>query len=139
MNDCLENYAIAIQLTRFSGQSRPKRPLLTKLWGIVGLKLYEKNCIPFVPVTAACYLPALVVDNDQLSAIMDTSDEWIYTRTGIKRRLSYLTGKQVTLQLGHGSMSGIVQDIDDQGCLLLASDGKILHINSGEVTKVNFA
>lgn len=55
------------------------------------------------------------------------------------RRLSYLTGKQVTLQLGHGSMSGIVQDIDDQGCLLLASDGKILHINSGEVTKVNFA
>lgn len=115
---------------------------------------------------------------------MDTSDEWIYTRTGIKRRhlatdqntsdlalevvvnsqldpadlrldrcghhvawysnalnrrLSYLTGKQVTLQLGHGSMSGIVQDIDDQGCLLLASDGKILHINSGEVTKVNFA
>ncbi|MST79387.1 hypothetical protein FYJ61_02585 [Lactobacillus equicursoris] len=53
--------------------------------------------------------------------------------------MSYLTGKQVTLQLGHGSMSGIVQDIDDQGCLLLASDGKILHINSGEVTKVNFA
>lgn len=39
-----------------------------------------------------------------------------------------MTGKQVTLQLGHGSMSGIVQDIDDQGCLLLASDGKILHI-----------
>lgn len=37
-------------------------------------------------VTAASYLPALVVDNDQLSAIMDTSDEWIYTRTGIKRR-----------------------------------------------------
>lgn len=26
------------------------------------------------------------MDNDQLSAIMDTSDEWIYTRTGIKRR-----------------------------------------------------
>lgn len=37
-------------------------------------------------VTAASYLPALVVDNDQLSEIMDTSDEWIYTRTGIKRR-----------------------------------------------------
>ncbi|MDD6386793.1 hypothetical protein [Lactobacillus equicursoris] len=37
-------------------------------------------------VTAASYLPALVVVNDLLSGIMDTSDEWIYTRTGIKRR-----------------------------------------------------
>lgn len=32
------------------------------------------------------YLPKNVVTNDDLSRIMDTSDEWIYSRTGIKSR-----------------------------------------------------
>lgn len=32
------------------------------------------------------YLPEKVVSNDDLSKIVDTSDEWIYERTGIKRR-----------------------------------------------------
>ena len=32
------------------------------------------------------YAPSKVVTNDDLSKIMDTSDEWITTRTGIKRR-----------------------------------------------------
>ena len=31
-------------------------------------------------------LPARVVTNDELSAFLDTSDEWIYSRTGIKNR-----------------------------------------------------
>ena len=31
-------------------------------------------------------LPEKIVTNDDLSKIMDTSDEWIYTRTGIKQR-----------------------------------------------------
>ena len=31
----------------------------------------------------AHYAPAQVVTNDDLSKIMDTSDEWIRTRTGI--------------------------------------------------------
>lgn len=34
----------------------------------------------------AGYVPALKVSNDDLSQIMDTSDEWISTRTGIKER-----------------------------------------------------
>lgn len=34
----------------------------------------------------AGYAPALEVSNDDLSQIMDTSDEWISTRTGIKKR-----------------------------------------------------
>lgn len=34
----------------------------------------------------AHYAPEQVIDNDTLSTVMDTSDEWISTRTGIKRR-----------------------------------------------------
>ncbi|MBR3772446.1 MAG: ketoacyl-ACP synthase III [Clostridium sp.] len=32
------------------------------------------------------YLPNGIVNNDDLAKIVDTSDEWIYTRTGIKER-----------------------------------------------------
>lgn len=34
----------------------------------------------------ACYLPPKVVTNDDLAKIMDTSDEWIASRTGIRKR-----------------------------------------------------
>ncbi len=33
-----------------------------------------------------CYLPDRTVTNDELSQIVDTSDEWIYQRTGIRTR-----------------------------------------------------
>lgn len=36
--------------------------------------------------SAASYHPPYVVSNDQLAAMMDTSDEWIQTRTGISER-----------------------------------------------------
>ena len=39
----------------------------------------------------AHYAPAQVVTNDDLSKIMDTSDEWIRTRTGIQERRISLT------------------------------------------------
>ena len=32
------------------------------------------------------YLPARVVTNEELAARIDTTDEWIRTRTGIRRR-----------------------------------------------------
>ncbi len=32
------------------------------------------------------YVPDFVADNDKFSEILDTSDEWIYPRTGIKKR-----------------------------------------------------
>lgn len=41
----------------------------------------------FGKITAtASYLPEKIVTNHQLAEIMDTSDEWIYSRTGIKER-----------------------------------------------------
>ncbi|MGM9886305.1 MAG: beta-ketoacyl-ACP synthase III [Lactococcus sp.] len=41
----------------------------------------------FAKITAAAHAcPSHIVSNDQLSTIMDTSDEWIFSRTGIKNR-----------------------------------------------------
>lgn len=41
----------------------------------------------FGKITAtASYLPEKIVTNDDLAKMMDTSDEWIYSRTGIKER-----------------------------------------------------
>ncbi|WP_405076571.1 beta-ketoacyl-ACP synthase III [Ligilactobacillus acidipiscis] len=37
-------------------------------------------------VETASYVPSKTVSNDELSHLMDTSDEWISARTGIKRR-----------------------------------------------------
>ena len=39
------------------------------------------------------YLPDNVVTNDDLSKIMDTSDEWIQERTGIKQRRHIKKGR----------------------------------------------
>src|SRR5215470_453917 len=33
-----------------------------------------------------CYVPDRVVTNDELATYVDTSDEWISTRTGIRER-----------------------------------------------------
>lgn len=33
-----------------------------------------------------CYLPDRRVTNDELSRYVDTTDEWIYQRTGIRAR-----------------------------------------------------
>ncbi len=37
-------------------------------------------------VAIDCYAPQRVVTNDELSRFVDTNDEWIYSRTGIKKR-----------------------------------------------------
>jgi 3-oxoacyl-[acyl-carrier-protein] synthase-3 len=34
------------------------------------------------------YVPDYVLTNEELSTIVDTNDEWIVTRTGIKERLN---------------------------------------------------
>ncbi len=45
------------------------------------------------------YSPPRVVKNDELSAMMDTSDEWIQTRTGIRER-HWVEGTTTTSDLG---------------------------------------
>jgi 3-oxoacyl-[acyl-carrier-protein] synthase III len=42
---------------------------------------------PPISITGlGCYVPDRVLDNDELSTIVDTTDEWIMTRTGIRER-----------------------------------------------------
>jgi 3-oxoacyl-[acyl-carrier-protein] synthase-3 len=40
-------------------------------------------------ISAGSCLPELVVTNGDLSEFLDTSDEWISTRTGIKQSYCY--------------------------------------------------
>ena len=46
------------------------------------------------------YVPDNVVTNDDLSKIMDTSDEWIQERTGIKERRHIIRGEDTTTSMG---------------------------------------
>ncbi|HEX9979431.1 MAG TPA: beta-ketoacyl-ACP synthase III [Flavobacterium sp.] len=46
------------------------------------------------------YVPDNVVTNDDLSKIMETSDEWIQERTGIKERRHIIKGNDTTTTMG---------------------------------------
>ncbi len=46
------------------------------------------------------YVPENVVTNDDLSKLMDTSDEWIQERTGIQQRRHALRGSDTTTSMG---------------------------------------
>lgn len=58
----------------------------------------------------AKYLPDHRVTNDDLAKVMDTSDEWIASRTGIReRRISI---KETTSDLATGVAKQLIQDLD---------------------------
>ena len=44
-------------------------------------------------------LPKTVITNEDLTQLYDTSDEWIYTRTGIKER-RVVSGNETAIDLG---------------------------------------
>jgi 3-oxoacyl-[acyl-carrier-protein] synthase-3 len=46
------------------------------------------------------YVPSNVVTNDDLSKIIDTNDEWIQERTGIKERRHIIRGEDTTTTMG---------------------------------------
>lgn len=46
------------------------------------------------------YVPENVVTNDDLSKLMDTNDEWIQERTGIKERRHVVRGEDTTTSMG---------------------------------------
>ena len=46
------------------------------------------------------YLPERIVTNSDLAEIMDTSDEWIQERTGIRERRFFELGKDTTANMG---------------------------------------
>ena len=51
------------------------------------VKLHKTNKMPKSTIKGlGFYVPENIVTNDDLTKIMDTSDEWIKERTGIKER-----------------------------------------------------
>lgn len=68
------------------------------------------------------FAPERVVTNDDLAAIMDTSDEWIQERTGIQTRRFAADGEGTTdlaipaVEQALKSASLTVHDIDLQDC-----------------------
>ena len=54
------------------------------------------------------YLPETIVTNDDLSKIMDTSDEWIRTRTGIRER--HLVKEETTVSMSAEAARRALQD-----------------------------
>jgi len=46
------------------------------------------------------YVPENIVTNDDLSKVMDTNDEWIQERTGIKERRHVIRGEDTTTSMG---------------------------------------
>jgi 3-oxoacyl-[acyl-carrier-protein] synthase-3 len=54
------------------------------------------------------YLPELVVSNDDLAKFLDTSDEWITTRTGIKTR--HIARDETTTEMGAKAASIALRD-----------------------------
>ncbi|MBJ7504176.1 MAG: ketoacyl-ACP synthase III [Ilumatobacteraceae bacterium] len=66
-------------------------------------------------------LPDKVVTNDDLAAMVDTSDEWITERTGIKRR--HIGGSTASLSIasGHKALSMAKVDPASIDCLVLST------------------
>ena len=69
-------------------------------------------------------VPSAVVTNEDLKNLYETSDEWIYTRTGIKER-RVVSGNETAIDLGFDaakkaiSKSGL--SVDDFDCIIGAS------------------
>ncbi|WP_167957607.1 beta-ketoacyl-ACP synthase III [Anaerosporobacter faecicola] len=69
-------------------------------------------------VSTGSYLPEQVVDNDFLSRIVDTSDEWISSRTGIRQRRVVTAGEGTACMAAKAATKAITragidpQDID---------------------------
>ena len=57
------------------------------------------NAIPLKIAGVGYSVPETVVTNDDLTKLYDTSDEWIYTRTGIKER-RLVSGNESAVDLG---------------------------------------
>jgi 3-oxoacyl-[acyl-carrier-protein] synthase III len=70
------------------------------------------------------YLPARVVANDEFEARLDTSDEWIRTRTGIERRHFAAEGEftsHLALNAARAALADAGLEPDDLDTLILAT------------------
>lgn len=71
----------------------------------------------------ASYLPENIVTNQDLSEIVDTNDEWIVSRTGIKQRrfAKSVTNAQMAIAVGEKLMAESGVAPEEIGCVMVAS------------------
>ena len=65
------------------------------------------------------YVPDYILTNSELETLVDTSDEWIMTRTGIKERRILKGEMQGTSVLGVECVKGLLEKTNT--CLLYTS------------------
>ncbi len=76
-------------------------------------------------VSIGAYVPSRVVTNDDLSKIMDTSDEWIRTRTGIHQRhmaVAEETTASMSFNAAQAALETAAMDAGDLDWILLCTD-----------------
>ena len=82
--------------------------------------------MPIRSILAGCggYLPARIVTNDELARTIDTSDEWIRERTGIRER-HFAAPHETSAFMGTAAARAALADAgatpDDVDCIILAT------------------
>ena len=73
-------------------------------------------------------VPETVVTNDDLTKLYETSDEWIYSRTGIKER-RLVSGNETAIDLGEKAAKNAIAksgiDLEDLDMIIAASNAPI--------------
>ena len=84
----------------------------------------KNNYTPIRIAGVGYSVPETIITNDDLTKLYDTSDEWIYTRTGIKER-RVVSGNETALDLGFDAAKRAVEksgiDPQDIDCIIGAS------------------
>ena len=67
-------------------------------------------------------VPPAVLTNDEIASVIDTSDEWIRTRSGIKeRRVSHVPGSDLAAVAAQRAMAAADIKVEDVDLLIVAT------------------
>lgn len=80
--------------------------------------------IPLKIAGVGYYVPETIITNDDLTKLYETSDEWIYTRTGIKER-RVVSGEESAIDLGFKAAQNAIKkakiNVEDIDLIIAAS------------------
>jgi len=84
----------------------------------------NKDIIPLKIAGIGYSVPKTVITNEDLTKLYDTSDEWIYTRTGIKER-RVVSGNETAIDLGFDAAKKAIEKsgigVNDIDCIISAA------------------
>ena len=83
-----------------------------------------QDIIPLMIAGIGYCVPETVITNEDLTKLYETSDEWIYTRTGIKER-RIVSGNETAIDLGFKAAENAIAkagiDVNEIDCIISAS------------------